>query len=101
MQIHLVKNPDIVADVAALKNKPFTVGFAAETQNLAHYALDKLTRKNLDLIAANNVAETGQGFNSDDNALTVFSADQQFNIALANKHEVAQQLVNIIAEQLD
>jgi phosphopantothenoylcysteine decarboxylase/phosphopantothenate--cysteine ligase len=68
MQISLIKNHDIVADVANLANKPFIVGFAAETQNVEHYARGKLMRKNLDLIAANDVAKAGQGFNSDDNA---------------------------------
>ena len=101
MQINLVKNPDIVADVAAQTNKPFTVGFAAETQDVEQYALDKLKRKNLDLIAANNVAISGQGFNSDNNALTVFSATNQQEISLMNKSDVANKLVAIIAEQLD
>ncbi|MDO6445308.1 bifunctional phosphopantothenoylcysteine decarboxylase/phosphopantothenate--cysteine ligase CoaBC [Colwellia sp. 1_MG-2023] len=101
LQINLVKNPDIVADVAALADKPFTVGFAAETQDVEHYALDKLKRKNLDLIAANNVALSGQGFNSDNNALTVFSATSQHDISLMSKSDVAKKLVDIIAEQLD
>ncbi|GLX78634.1 phosphopantothenoylcysteine decarboxylase [Thalassotalea insulae] len=101
MQIKLVKNPDIVADVAQLTNKPYTVGFAAETQNIEQYALDKLKRKNLDLIAANNVATSGQGFNSDNNALTVYSTNNKFDIDLADKSLVAQQLVALIAEQLD
>lgn len=101
MQINLVKNPDIVADVAAQENKPYTVGFAAETQDVEQYALDKLKRKNLDLIAANNVAISGQGFNSDKNALTVFSATRQQEITLMNKSDVAKKLVAIIAEQLD
>ena len=101
LQINLVKNPDIVADVAALADKPFTVGFAAETQDVEQYALDKLTRKNLDLIAANNVALSGQGFNSDNNALTVFSAKSQQDISLMSKSDVAKKLVDIITEQLD
>ncbi|WP_206482938.1 bifunctional phosphopantothenoylcysteine decarboxylase/phosphopantothenate--cysteine ligase CoaBC [Thalassotalea sp. G2M2-11] len=101
MQLNLVKNPDIVADVAQLTNKPFTVGFAAETQDVEQYALAKLKRKNLDLIAANDVAQQGQGFNSDNNALTVFSREKQFDIPLANKQIVAQQLVKLISEQLD
>ncbi len=99
MQLNLVKNPDIVADVAALKQKPFTVGFAAETQKVAQYAQEKLTRKHLDLIAANDVAQNNQGFNSDNNALQVFSPSKQFIIPLANKIKVAAQLVAIIAEQ--
>jgi len=99
MQLNLVKNPDIVADIANLSNKPFVVGFAAETQDVERYAKDKLQRKNLDLIAANNVAEAGQGFNSEDNALTVFSPIKQFDIPLTNKTQVAQQLVAIITQQ--
>jgi phosphopantothenoylcysteine decarboxylase/phosphopantothenate--cysteine ligase len=100
MQIDLVKNPDIVADVASLEGKPFTVGFAAETQDVEQYALDKLKRKKLDLIAANNVALSGQGFNSDKNALTVFSATKKHEIALMNKSEVANQLVELITKHL-
>ncbi|WDD98950.1 bifunctional phosphopantothenoylcysteine decarboxylase/phosphopantothenate--cysteine ligase CoaBC [Thalassomonas actiniarum] len=96
MVLKLVKNPDIVADVAALSQRPFTVGFAAETQDVEQYARGKLSRKKLDLIAANDVAREGQGFNSEDNALTVFSADSATEIALANKQQVASQLVTII-----
>ena len=99
IQLNLVKNPDVVASVAALNKKPFTVGFAAETQNLAEYAKGKLKAKNLDLIAANNVATSGQGFNSDDNALTVFSADQSIEIPLSSKQVVAYRLVTIINEK--
>lgn len=98
MTLHLVKNPDIVADVAALNNKPFTVGFAAETQNVEQYALGKLSRKNLDMIAANNVAVEGQGFNSDDNALTVFWPEGKQELPLANKAQVAKDLVNLIEQ---
>jgi len=96
MQLELVKNHDIVADVAQLADKPFIVGFAAETQNVEHYARGKLMRKNLDLIAANDVAKSGQGFNSDDNALTVFSAIDKIEIPLANKQIVAKKLVSLI-----
>ncbi len=96
MQLSLIKNPDIVADVATLTNKPFIVGFAAETQNVEHYARGKLIRKNLDLIAANDVAKAGQGFNSDDNALTLYSALDKIEIPLANKNMVAKQLVSLI-----
>lgn len=99
MSISLVKNPDIVADVAALNKKPFTVGFAAETQDVEHYAKDKLARKNLDLICANDVARTGIGFNSDDNALTVFSATDKTELSLASKADIAKQLVSLIAQR--
>jgi len=96
MQIELVKNHDIVADVACLNDKPFMVGFAAETQNIEEYARGKLMRKNLDLIAANNVAKSGQGFNSDDNALMLYSAIDKIEIPLASKYIVAQKLVSLI-----
>ena len=70
LTLTLVKNPDIIADVAALPGdtRPFVVGFAAETQNVEHYATDKLTRKGLDMIVANDVSQQGLGFGSDDNA---------------------------------
>lgn len=96
MQLTLIKNPDIVADVAKLKDKPFVVGFAAETQDVEQYALGKLKAKNLDLIAANNVAIEGQGFNSDDNALTIYSKDSKHPLALNSKQQLAQQLIEII-----
>ena len=96
MQLSLVKNPDIVADVACLDDKPFMVGFAAETQNIEEYARGKLVRKNLDLIAANDVAKSGQGFNSDDNALMIYSAIDKTEIPLANKQIIAQKLVSLI-----
>lgn len=96
MQLNLIKNPDIVADIAAMKNKPFTVGFAAETQDVEHYARDKLQRKNLDMIAANNVATSGQGFNSDNNALTVFTEHDKTLLPLTSKQQLAQQLVECI-----
>ncbi|KGJ92186.1 Phosphopantothenate--cysteine ligase [Thalassotalea sp. ND16A] len=100
MNIALVKNPDIVADVAALDNKPFTVGFAAETQDVEQYAKGKLQRKKLDMIAANNVAKQGQGFNSDDNALMVFWLSGQKKLALTNKVELAKQLVATINDRM-
>jgi len=99
LQLHLVKNPDIVADVAALLKRPFTVGFAAETQDLKTYALGKLKRKNLDMIAANNVAIAGQGFNSDSNALTVFSKTKTIELSLTSKELLAEQLIVLINKQ--
>ncbi|WNL39425.1 bifunctional phosphopantothenoylcysteine decarboxylase/phosphopantothenate--cysteine ligase CoaBC [Halomonas sp. PAMB 3232] len=70
LTLTLVKNPDIIADVAALDapTRPFVVGFAAETQDVAHYAGEKLSRKRLDMVVANDVSHAGLGFGSDDNA---------------------------------
>jgi phosphopantothenoylcysteine decarboxylase/phosphopantothenate--cysteine ligase len=70
LTLTLVKNPDIIAGIAALPadQRPVVVGFAAETKDVEHYAREKLTRKGLDMIVANNVATAGLGFGSDDNA---------------------------------
>ncbi len=99
MQLRLVKNPDVVASVAALTNKPFTVGFAAETQDLNHYAKQKMARKNLDMIAANDVSKPEQGFNSEQNALKVFWPDGEQQLDLADKSALAKQLLALIAKQ--
>ncbi|BEU05286.1 phosphopantothenoylcysteine decarboxylase [Agarivorans sp. OAG1] len=99
MQLRLVKNPDIVATIAGLANKPFTVGFAAETQDVTHYAQDKMARKNLDMIAANDVSKPEQGFNSEQNALSVFWPTGHQQLDLADKSELAQQLMALIAKQ--
>ncbi|MGL6025536.1 MAG: bifunctional phosphopantothenoylcysteine decarboxylase/phosphopantothenate--cysteine ligase CoaBC, partial [Vibrio sp.] len=90
LTIELVKNPDIVAAVAALsEHRPFTVGFAAETQQVETYARSKLQRKNLDLICANDVSLPGQGFNSNDNALTLFWQQGQQSLPLTSKQALA------------
>jgi phosphopantothenoylcysteine decarboxylase/phosphopantothenate--cysteine ligase len=101
MTITMVKNPDIVASVAALeKNRPFTVGFAAETQDVEHYARTKLAKKNLDMICANDVSVEGQGFNSNDNAITVYWQEGKQSLTLASKQQIATQILTTIAEKL-
>lgn len=94
--VKMVKNPDILADIANSKQRPFCVGFAAETQDIEHYAKGKLARKNLDLIAANDVAKAGQGFNAEQNSLIVFSKTDATTIPLANKLEVANALLSLV-----
>ncbi|RTE64331.1 bifunctional phosphopantothenoylcysteine decarboxylase/phosphopantothenate--cysteine ligase CoaBC [Amphritea opalescens] len=102
MELHLIKNPDIVATVAALDHKPFTVGFAAETRDVIHYAQDKLARKNLDLIIANDVSRSDIGFNSDDNAVTVVGHDLVEQLPLCSKRQLASKIINMIAaKQVD
>ena len=76
LTLKLVKNPDIIATVGHMEHKrPFTVGFAAETNNIEHYAKDKIVKKNLDLIVLNDVSKQDIGFNSDFNAVTVFDKE--------------------------
>jgi len=100
MTLELVKNPDIVASIAALDPKPFTVGFAAESENLLVYAQQKLERKNLDLIIANNISTEGIGFNSDDNAVTVMTKNDQQELGQRSKQQLARDLIAVIAQQL-
>lgn len=98
MELHLVKNPDIVATVASLEHKPFTVGFAAETRDVINYARGKLAKKGLDMIVANDVSQAGIGFNSDENAVTLVTANQQTSIPQTSKRQLAVQLIEQIAK---
>ncbi|MEC8427747.1 MAG: bifunctional phosphopantothenoylcysteine decarboxylase/phosphopantothenate--cysteine ligase CoaBC, partial [Pseudomonadota bacterium] len=100
MTIELVKNPDIVTAVANSQERPFTVGFAAETQDVVEYARGKLQRKNLDLVVANDVSRTDIGFNSDDNAVTLVWPDSSQDLALQSKAQLACELVQRIADAL-
>lgn len=98
MSLSLVKNPDIVAWVAQKTDKPFTVGFAAETENVLDYAKGKLKRKNLDMICANQVG-SGLGFETDQNSLTLITAQDQQTLKTSAKSDQAMQLLSFIAEQ--
>lgn len=95
--LELTRNADIVASIAALPDKPFTVGFAAETQDVLTYAQDKLARKNLDLIVANDVARSDTGFNSDFNEVCIIARDQVVKIDKNTKTALATQIVTQIA----
>ena len=100
--IKMVKNPDIVAGVAALKeHRPYVVGFAAETNNVEEYARQKRSRKNLDLICANDVSQSNQGFNSDNNALHLFWQDGEKRLPLASKSLLGQLLLDEIVTRYD
>ncbi|QLB13795.1 phosphopantothenate-cysteine ligase /phosphopantothenoylcysteine decarboxylase [Bisgaardia hudsonensis] len=96
LTLKLVKNPDIIASVANLtEHRPFVVGFAAETQNITEYAKDKLQRKNLDLICANDVSN-GQVFNAENNSLQLFWQNGSYHLPLNDKKNLAKQLVEQI-----
>ena len=99
LTLQLVPNPDILAEVSALRARPFCVGFAAETENLEQYARGKLQQKNLDMIAANRVGSAGSGFEADFNQLEVYWIDGGQSIEHAGKSEVAKQLIDLIAER--
>ena len=96
LSLKLIRNPDIIAAVAHLsENRPFTVGFAAETQNLVDYAQDKLQRKNLDMICANDVSG-GQAFNTDENMLQLFWKTGGKTLSLKSKTDLARELATEI-----
>ncbi|MCG7987407.1 MAG: bifunctional phosphopantothenoylcysteine decarboxylase/phosphopantothenate--cysteine ligase CoaBC [Candidatus Thiodiazotropha lotti] len=97
--LELVKNPDILAEVAGLDGAPFCVGFAAETENVEAYAEAKRQAKGLDLIAANQVATKEGGFESDQNALLLLWQGGREDLPMMSKHQLAKQLVERISEQ--
>lgn len=100
LYIELEPTIDIVATVAGRLEKPFVVGFAAETENLTNYAQDKLSRKKLDMIAANQVGEK-LGFGVDDNALAVFWEGGEKQLPTMAKTQLARALAGLIIEQYD
>ena len=99
MSLQLTLNVDILATVSGLENRPFCVGFAAETQDLEKYALAKLEQKNLDMIAANRVGNDESGFETDFNQLEVFWRGGHDSIERGSKSGVAKQLIDLIAER--
>ena len=97
--LSLEKTPDILAAVASLPRRPFTVGFAAETDDLVANAMQKLVEKNLDMIAANAVRQ-GLGFETEQNQLEVLWQGGGMSLKLASKEKLARQLIRIVADRL-
>jgi phosphopantothenoylcysteine decarboxylase/phosphopantothenate--cysteine ligase len=98
LSVRLVRNPDILADVAARPQRPFCVGFAAETEHVEDYAEDKRQRKGIDMIAANVVGER-LGFEADDNALVVLWQGGRRTLDRQSKSSLATALVDVITER--
>ena len=101
MTIKMVKNPDILANVASIKKPPFCVGFAAETNDMEQYARDKLQRKKLDLIAANHVGTKDTGFGTPENAITLVSKTDTIELPKASKQQLARKLIQEIAKHYE
>lgn len=99
--IILQKTKDILAEVARLDKRPFTVGFAAETHDLEAYARDKLARKKLDMIAANWVGRELGGFDSEQNALHVFWENGGETLEMTDKTRLAEQLIGLISQRFN
>lgn len=98
LSLKLTKSPDILSSVAEQKKPPFTVGFAAETENLKKYAKEKLRLKSLDMIIANKVGKN-LGFDVDENAVSVFWNGGEKKFEKKRKTILAQQLVELITER--
>ena len=99
-EIVLEKTPDILAGLGARKREgQILVGFAAETEDLIAHAQDKLVRKNLDLIVANDVSAPGVGFSHDTNAVTILGAGGVLQtVALTDKHHIASAVLDSVVE---
>lgn len=101
LELQLEQTEDILSEVAGSESRPtLVVGFAAETRDLAGYAKDKLQRKKIDMIAANQVGQ-GQGFAVDDNALQVFWGDGEASLPMKHKVQLARDLMTLIIRQFD
>lgn len=96
LQLDLEKNIDIIDAVAQLPDKPFVVGFAAESENLIANAKLKLKQKNLDIVIANQIGVSGSGFDSDHNQVSVLTHTEQIDYPLMPKDELAQLLIDVI-----
>ena len=99
LTLELVRNPDILASVAARADAPFTVGFAAETEDVMANAQQKLDSKGVDLIAANQVGSEGSGFDADRNVLTLIDKDGTTELGQQTKTKLARELIRQIAKR--
>jgi phosphopantothenoylcysteine decarboxylase / phosphopantothenate---cysteine ligase len=100
LSLDLVQNPYIIATVARHRARPFVVGFAAETEDTLTNARTKLAKKGLDMIVLNDVSDRRIGFDSNDNAVTVITADDESRVEFATKAQVARALIERIGNQM-
>lgn len=101
LTVKLVKNPDILLEIGQKKGERFLVGFAAETANVESYARDKMARKNLDMIVANDVTAEGAGFGTDTNLVTFYFSDgTSRRLPMMSKGDVAKELLAEIAKRM-
>jgi phosphopantothenoylcysteine decarboxylase/phosphopantothenate--cysteine ligase len=98
--LKLEKNIDILQEIGKRQDKPFLVGFAAESENLIENAKAKLLQKNLDMVVANDISEDDSGFNSDFNCVSVITATKQMDFELMPKRDLSEALMQLIYQQL-
>ena len=99
--LELVENQDILKSVSELDERPFVVGFAAETNDLIKNAKTKFKNKGLDLIVANDVSDKSIGFDSDDNAVTLITKRRNLAIEKESKRKIAKKIIKLIAEEIN
>jgi phosphopantothenoylcysteine decarboxylase/phosphopantothenate--cysteine ligase len=96
-ELKLTKNPDILMELGKEKNY-FLVGFCMETENLIQNAIEKLNKKNLDMIVANSLNEKGAGFGTDTNIATIITPQKQESLPLMSKYELAHKILDKVME---
>ena len=99
--LELVENQDILKSVSELDERPFVVGFAAETNDLIKNAKTKFKNKGLDLIVANDVSDKSIGFDSDDNAVTLITKSRNLAIEKESKRKIAKRIIKLIEEEIN
>lgn len=100
ISLRLVRNPDVLASMTAHTPKPFSVGFAAETEKLREHARGKLERKNLDMIVANDVSDTSIGFNSENNAALLLWRDTASDTMTITERDIPQCSKTVLASRV-
>jgi phosphopantothenoylcysteine decarboxylase/phosphopantothenate--cysteine ligase len=98
LSLELQPTADIAAEIARVRKGQILIGFAAETENALEHARKKLELKSLDAIVLNDVSKPGIGFDSDSNAVTILTRDQQIEVAQAPKSEIAERILKFTAE---
>ena len=98
LMLTLKQNPDILQAVAHLEHAPFTVGFAAETENVQQNAREKLQKKQVNVMVANDVSQADLGFNTDENAVTVLWSNGEKSFSRRSKQVLAHDLLECIGE---
>jgi phosphopantothenoylcysteine decarboxylase / phosphopantothenate---cysteine ligase len=97
MTLELTKTPDILGEVSKNRtNGMIVVGFAAETNDVVNFARSKMEKKGLDLVVANDITKEGAGFNTDTNIATIISKDNQIDLPLMSKRELADRILDEI-----
>ena len=101
MVLELKENQDILKSVSELEERPYVVGFAAETDNLIENAKKKLNNKNLDLIVANDVSDKEIGFDSDENEVTLITHEEKQLIQKQNKRKISKNIIEFISGRIN